>query len=462
MKTTHTHFRNRHPQRRGRTLVVLLLAVALIGINLSSGLVAARSNDGQSTIVFQTASVPTLVGTSRVINNGLGKQSDPHIQGDLVSYTDDDLMGTTNVHYFDLATNTDHVVPGNGADSESEVNTGHIAFTESTPLGTQIVLFDTATQTRNVIDGYGFSKPSFGGDYLMFEDRSSTEYLHDSDISGYLIPNNFFFHQTLDPQPDTNPIVSQAGNAMLYQKCQTAGVGCSFQGFLVFQPGQVPNAITIPTCPGASQYDVNNDYVLAYTSNKDGDTDVYIQPIVGTTPETRLLIPGEQRNVSISGNLVAFESPVQLGNVLEYDIFVYDISTAKLYQVTNTPVDETLSDISVKDDFARIVYAAPSQSTNSDVFLFKFPVPGSTAGQINDLSTVVTSLNLSGGTGTSLISKLQTALAAIEVSDTATACDSLTAFINACQAQSGKKLTADQANQLIAAASQIKTQYGCP
>ncbi len=294
----------------------------------------------------------------------------------------------------------------------------------------------------------------------MFEDRSSTEFLHDSDIGGYLLPRSFFFHQSLDPAPDTNPIMSQAGNALLYQNCQSAGVGCFFQGFLVFQPGEIP-LITIPDCPGASQYDVNNDYVLAYTSNKDGDTDIYIQRMAGITPEIRLLISGEQRDVSISGNLVAFESPVQLGNAVEYDIFVYDISTSKLYQVTNTPVDERLRDISVKNDFARIVYSAPSESTNSDIYMYKFPLPGTISAQINDLSTVVTNLNLSGGTGTSLTSKLQTALAALEVSDIATACDSLTAFINACQAQSGKKLTVEQTTQLIGAASQIKSQLGC-
>ena len=54
-----------------------------------------------------------------------------------------------------------------------------------------------------------------------------------------------------------------------------------------------------------------------------------------------------------------------------------------------------------------------------------------------------------------------TALAANAASDIATACDSLTAFINECQAQSGKKLTADQATQLINSASQIKTELGC-
>ena len=69
--------------------------------------------------------------------------------------------------------------------------------------------------------------------------------------------------------------------------------------------------------------------------------------------------------------------------------------------------------------------------------------------------------NLHDGTENSLISKLQDALTAVNASDTATACDSLTAFINASQAQSGKKLTAAQVKQLVDSATVIKSDLGC-
>src|SRR5262249_44709968 len=118
--------------------------LTVVPINSSEGRATAKSTDRQSIIVSQLNGVPMVVGTTRVVNNGPGNQSDPHVQGDLVSYTNDDLLGTTSIRYFDLATNTDYLVPGNGADSESEVNTGLIAFTEATPLGSQIVLFNTA------------------------------------------------------------------------------------------------------------------------------------------------------------------------------------------------------------------------------------------------------------------------------------------------------------------------------
>jgi hypothetical protein len=460
MTSTHTKFQNRS-RILIRSLLVLLIALALLSVNLDVRKVAARSSEPQSAVVLQTTGVPMMIGTSRILNNGLGKQSDPHIDGDLVTYTDDDLMGTTTVRYFDLATNTDHLVPGNGANSQSEVSAGRIAFTESTAAGSQVVLFDIATQTRTVMPGYGFSKPTVGGNYLFFEDRSSTEYMHPVDIGGYLIPSDHFYRQTNDQFPDTNPALSPAGNMMLYQRCQTEGADCTFQGFVLTDPGIPFPGFSIPLCPKPSQYDMNNEYVLAYTSDKDGETDIYIQTIVGINTETHLVIPGEQRNVSISGNLVSFESPVQLDNVLEYDIFVYDLNTGKLYQVTKTPEDEGLSDISISNGFARIVYGAPSASANDDVVAFKFRPPGAIADQINDGSALLDSFQLPAGTANSLNAKLRDALAAIAASDTATACTALSSFISACQAHSGKKLTVDQATQLINSANLIKFNLGC-
>lgn len=130
-----------------------------------------------------------------------------------------------------------------------------------------------------------------------------------------------------------------------------------------------------------------------------------------------------------------------------------------LYQVTNTPVDETLSEITVCNGVGRIVYAAPA--SDYDVYAFTFNVPSSNANRINDLIALIRSFNLPAGTANSLITKLNDALAAINISDTATACDYLAAFINETQAQSGKKITAEQADQIVSSASQIKTELGC-
>jgi hypothetical protein len=103
----------------------------------------------------------------------------------------------------------------------------------------------------------------------------------------------------------------------------------------------------------------------------------------------------------------------------------------------------------------------PGTFGDFDVYAFTFQLNESITDQLNDLNALVRSFNLHDGTENSLITKLQDALAAVSTSDTATACASLTAFINASQAQLGKKLTADQVKQLVDAATQIKSDLGC-
>lgn len=64
----------------------------------------------------------------------------------------------------------------------------------------------------------------------------------------------------------------------------------------------------------------------------------------------------------------------------------------------------------------------------------------------------------------SLDAKLQnilSALNAVQSGSVANVCGQLNAFINETQAQSGKKLTVAQANQLIVAATRIKAVVGC-
>jgi len=142
----------------------------------------------------------------------------------------------------------------------------------------------------------------------------------------------------------------------------------------------------------------------------------------------------------------------------EYDIFVYDLNTGNLFQVTNTPVNETLNDITVCGGVGRIVFGAPSAEYN--VLAFTFQVPSSSSGQITDLIALVRSFSLQIGIENSLVTKLQFVIAALEVPDTTTACNYLTSFINETQAQSGKKLTTSQASQLISAANPNQRHCG--
>lgn len=87
------------------------------------------------------------------------------------------------------------------------------------------------------------------------------------------------------------------------------------------------------------------------------------------------------------------------------------------------------------------------------------------AAQVSQLMVAVENFNLQQGISNSLDAKLDHILIALNdagAGNTASVCNQLGAFINETQAQSGKKLTVEQAGQLIAAAEQIKAVIGCP
>lgn len=80
---------------------------------------------------------------------------------------------------------------------------------------------------------------------------------------------------------------------------------------------------------------------------------------------------------------------------------------------------------------------------------------------IADLVETIDELLLPHGMKTSLVSKLQAALASYDAGDLVDACSTLGAFINQVRAQSGKKIPVDVADSLIGEAESIRSAIGC-
>jgi len=99
-------------------------------------------------------------------------------------------------------------------------------------------------------------------------------------------------------------------------------------------------------------------------------------------------------------------------------------------------------------------------SGNGTVFSISLP-PLPPVEQINGLIALVQSLGLPSGTAKSLVVKLQDAANALDTENTEAACSKLGAFLQEVNAQTGKKLTAAQADLLIAEATRIRTVLGC-
>lgn len=104
---------------------------------------------------------------------------------------------------------------------------------------------------------------------------------------------------------------------------------------------------------------------------------------------------------------------------------------------------------------------ATDSSGNEASDSFNVTVKGATD-QISDIKELVTSLALPAGIDTSLQVKLNDALSAANGADTASACTALKDFISQVRAQQGKKkISVQDADELIAEAVRIQAVLGC-
>lgn len=429
---------------RPRTFIALLLVAIVASITATPPNVFAQT----------TTTIPMLPGTTQQVSVAPGNQVNPHVACNLVSYTYDDFEGSSTIRYRDWATNTEHVLPGDNLDRLSDTDGQTIVFTELGANGDEIVLFDIASEISTRVPGLNNFDPAIGGNLVAFVHRNLST---DGEINIYDRSTGAITQLTNDGMGNLDPALSPDGKVVVWKKCQLNGKGCDVYAATQTEPGAFTTRLL--TGAGEDSGADTNGQIIAYVSDKSGENDIYLQRVDGSN-EMHLSLPGDQRDLRFSDNLLVFESQVADRS---WDIFVYDLSSARLYQVTNTPdYNETLSDIITGcNGISRIVYSVPGTFGDFEVYAFTFQLNDSVAEQLNDLIALVRSFNLHDGTEASLITKLQDALAAVNASNTPIACDSLTAFINASQAQSGKKLTAGQVQQLVQSATQVKSDLGC-
>ena len=435
---------------RPRILIALFLAV------LTSISATPMQLAGNQVFAQTTTTIPMLPGTSQQIAVGPGSQTNPHVACNFVSYTNDDFEGSSTIRYRDWSTNTEHVVPGNNLDRLSDTDGRRIAFTQiEEETGNGVHVYDTLSQVSTRVPGNQNIAPTVGGNLVAFMDGDLAN-LSTFEIQVHDVNTGAVTQLTNDTLLDGVPAVSPDGKVVVWQKCQADETNCDIYSATQTGPGAFTTRLL--TGEGEDSHPDTNGQLVVYLSNKSGDNDIYLRRVDGSN-EMHLSLPGAQRNPHISGDLIVFESPTAN---LAYDVFLYDLRTAQLYQVTNTPgASEGLSDIVAGcDGVDRIVYAI-SDVDSWDVYAFTFHLSDSVADQLNDLIALVKSFNLHDGTEASLIIKLQDALAAVNASNDAAACIALTSFINASRAQSGKKLTAAQVQQLVQSATQVKSDLGC-
>jgi len=319
--------------RRLRALAVPIL-VAFLALPLLA----------QTTVTPQIG--PALTFTIVPVDNSLGDQYDPHVEGDWTAYTS--AVVRSEIRYYNFVSGTNAVVPFSGTVPEtdilSDVHGGRIAYSRITADRNAIMLFDIASGTLTEINPQSGSNrlgTAIGGNTIAYVDFSAGN----GDISVYDIPTGVTTRLT-DAANEQNPNVSPDGNTVVWERCQTSLTSCEILMAVKGTGGQWTVSVVTSTGP-SSNPDTNGRLVVYdhYFDPASNERDIYIYTIATGTTQ-RLAFPGADYNPSIAGNFVAFEN--QASALSAPEIYLYDISLNQLYQVTNTPtVTEQLNDVTV-------------------------------------------------------------------------------------------------------------------
>lgn len=341
-----------------------------------------------------------VTATPIVVNNGPGNQTDPHVDGNLVAYTSS-ISGTTQIRYFNFATNIDAGIPttGTSLDFLSDVSGNIIVFSrhEGSYVGS-IWTFDTTTAgpASELAPGPGINRRAgvIGGLTVAWQDMGFGG-LSLSEVVAYDIPTAAVTRLTNDSVVDRNPAVAPDGNVVVFEKCASTIAPCDIWQAVKGETGWTVSQVT--DTPDDERFADTNGTLVVYGSARAGsatEQDIYWKPVAGGAEE-QLAMQSVQRNPSISGNMIAFESRDITAPIPTWDIYLYDLGTTTLHRLTDTPgLDEVLNDISVVGGQIRVAWSVLETDHNVYATTFAFPVANAGADQMVHNGSVVT---LDGG-----------------------------------------------------------------
>lgn len=406
---------------------------------------------------FAMPNFSLIIGTTSTVNDGPGDQTDPHISGALVSYTSN-ADGTNRIRYHDLAAATDAVVPNSGEDDFlSDISGSKIVLTRLSATSA-IYLYDVAaggTPVEVAPSGETNRRnPAIGGNTVAWQDFGFNASALQPEIVVHDLATGTTTRLTADALLDRNPAVSPDGNVVVWAKCQTNGTGCDI--WKAVKSAGVWSASAVTGAEGEEGVPDTDGQIITYSSARSGETDVFWKPVAGGAEE-QLSLSGFQTNPNVSGGLIAFDSR----GLSDWNVLAFEIAGSTLHTITSTSANETLNDVWISaNGIGRIVYASDATG-NSNVYAFSLQLSVGANEQLSKLIDMIASMNLHAGLANSLTTKLDVAQAKLNADNVTAACNMLQAFINEVNAQRGGKLTSSQADQLLAAAQQLRATLGC-
>jgi uncharacterized repeat protein (TIGR01451 family) len=321
---------------------------------------------------------PAPPGNLITVNNGPGDQSDPHVSGNLVSYSNSDGTNFT-IRYFDLTTQIDKAIPNSGTfDFLADVSGSTIAYTLVNSSESAIYKFDTAAVGPPVaVDPMANSMrqaAGIGGNTIVWQDNGFSPSSNIADIVVYDPATGTATRLANDSAFNTLPAVSPDGAVIAWTKCQdstasTCDVWSATGSGATWVKHQLTNG------NGNCSHPDTNGQVVVYSCNRGTGDHLYWQASTGGV-EQSLGGALNESWPSIAGQFVEFAG-LQAG-ANQHDIYVLNISNLILYQITNTPDDEQLGDISITPDgHVNVVWQVLTLTGQSgeDIYAYTFKVP---------------------------------------------------------------------------------------
>ncbi len=325
-----------------------------------------------------------VVAAPRVtINNSFGDQTEPRVDSDLVTYTEND-SARSRIRYYSFSTGSDLFVPA-GVPGEndvlSDVNARRIVFSRTALDGTtSAYLFDTLTLASTEIDPQPGSTrfgTVIGGDVVAFTDYATSN----GDVYAWDLRTSTLDVLDASPLLDLTPGISPDGAVIAWPRCDSSGTHCT-----VMKAVRSAGQWMVSPVPGGGGRSFSVDTDGTWIAHAVDRTGVWASPHLYLTrvqggPEVRLAVPGVQFWASINRGVVSFSSAAT--SSAPADVYAYVIATNRLYQVTDTPsVHESLNDVSVlANGDIRVVWLADDDLVlgNHNVYAVTFtpsgPVP---------------------------------------------------------------------------------------
>jgi hypothetical protein len=436
-----------------KTFVWGLMTVALLASAPSLATAATPANGG------------AVGGTVTVINNSPGDQDDPHVSGDLVTYTERSATASTVRYYHFSGIDQAILKPPDAADSLSDVSGNNIVFTRHSAGCSAIMVFDPTATPPTPAEVAPTACPqrvnaAIGNTTVAYIDLASGSAVTFAvDLAG-----GDPVQLSSGAGTTQNPAVDPSGNAVVWEQCASSIINCDIMRAVrtggVWGPAQ---PVANPATPEANP-DTDGTWVV-YNADRAGSFtghDIYFRPL-GGGDETQLQIAGFQTNPSISHGVVAFESrPTALSNA---DIFVYVIATNTLYQVTTEATsDHQLSDVSVlPNGDVRVVWSANDGGAGDyNIYARTFTLPlGDPAQMIADLIDKTLAFADRAPLAAQLRSRLEHIASAVIANNMNLACGLLNLYIAAVRAAPSSVFTQTEKDALRADANAIKARIGC-